>query len=91
VIKSADGGNTWAAAATGLPNVPITKLLVSPKDPNTVFAATWIGVYRTLDGGASWSRYGAGLPYAVISDLYMPPDGSFLRASSYGRGVWEVR
>ncbi len=91
VIKSADGGNTWAAAGTGLPNVPITKLLVSPKDPNTVFAATWIGVFRTVDGGASWSRYGAGLPYAVISDLYMPPDGSFLRASSYGRGVWEVR
>lgn len=91
VIKSADGGNTWAPATVGLPNVPITKLLVSTKDPNTVFAATWIGVYRTTNGGASWSRYGAGLPYAVISDLYMPPDGSFLRASSYGRGVWEVR
>jgi hypothetical protein len=71
--------------------VPITKLLVSPQDPNIVFAATWIGVYRTTDGGATWTRYGAGLPYAVISDLYIPPDGSFLRASSYGRGVWEVR
>lgn len=91
VIKSTDGGNTWAPATSGLPNVPVTKLLVSPKDPNTVYAATWIGVYRTTNGGATWTRNGASLPYAVISDLYMPPDGSFLRASSYGRGVWEIR
>jgi photosystem II stability/assembly factor-like uncharacterized protein len=91
VIKSTDGGNTWAPATAGLPNVPVTELLVSPKDPDTVYAATWIGVYRSTDGGASWSIYGNGLPVAVISDLYMPPDGAFLRASSYGRGVWEIR
>jgi photosystem II stability/assembly factor-like uncharacterized protein len=91
VIKSTDGGETWAPATTGLPNVPVTKLLVSTKDANTVFAATWIGVYRSTDGGQTWSRYGNGLPVAVISDLYMPPNGSFLRASSYGRGVWEIR
>ncbi|TFW33626.1 WD40/YVTN/BNR-like repeat-containing protein [Massilia horti] len=92
VVKSTDGGLTWAAASRGLPNVPIQKLLAAPNDPsgNTVYAATWIGVYRTVDGGATWSQFGAGLPTVQVSDLYMPADGSFLRASTYGRGVWDL-
>jgi photosystem II stability/assembly factor-like uncharacterized protein len=92
VVKSTDGGAHWAPASSGLPNVPIQKLLVAPNDPsgNTVYAATWLGVYRTVDGGATWSQFGAGLPTVEVSDLYMPVDGSFLRASTYGRGVWDL-
>jgi photosystem II stability/assembly factor-like uncharacterized protein len=92
VVKSVDGGATWTAAANGLPQVPVSKLLASPADStgNTVYAATWLGVYRTLDGGASWQQYGAGLPTVNVTDLYMPQDASFLRASTYGRGIWDV-
>ena len=32
-----------------------------------------------------------GLPTVEVSDLYMPADGSFLRASTYGRGVWDLQ
>jgi photosystem II stability/assembly factor-like uncharacterized protein len=93
VLKSTDGGVTWAAASTGLPNVPIDRLLAAPNDPsgNTVYAATWLGVYRTTNGGVSWSQIGAGLPTVEVSDLYMPADGSFLRAATYGRGVWDLQ
>lgn len=97
VIKSTDGGNTWAHAnGTGtniLPAVPINKLIVSTRDPSgqTVYAATWIGVYETTDGGTNWRLFGSGLPTVNVSDLYMPPDGSYLRVSTYGRGVWEIR
>ena len=45
----------------------------------------------STDGGASWHLYGSGLPMVVVSDLYMPTEGSFLRVSTYGRGVWETR
>ncbi|WLI88107.1 hypothetical protein Q4S45_15335 [Massilia sp. R2A-15] len=92
VVKSTDGGVTWAPASTGLPNVPIQRLLAAPNDlsGNTVYAATWLGVYRTTNGGASWTQFGAGLPTVQVSDLYMPRDGSFLRASTYGRGVWDI-
>ena len=34
--------------------------------------------------------YGQGLPIVTVSDLYMPTDGSYLRVSTYGRGVWET-
>jgi photosystem II stability/assembly factor-like uncharacterized protein len=92
VVKSTDGGLTWRAASSGLPNVPIQKLLAAPNDAsgNTLYAATFLGVYRTTDGGASWSQVGAGLPTVEVSDLYMPRDGSFLRAATYGRGVWDL-
>ena len=93
VIKSTDGGQTWTNASRGLPPVPVAKLLVSPRDTSgrTIYAATWIGVYESTDGGANWHLYGKGLPVVTVSDLYMPPDGSYLRVATYGRGVWEIR
>ena len=51
LIKSTDGGTTWVNASAGLPAVPISKLLVSTRDMNTVYAATWIGAYATTNGG----------------------------------------
>jgi hypothetical protein len=94
LIRSLDGGATWTRAdGNGLPPVPISKLLVSSRDSSrkTIYAGTWLGVYESTDAGATWHRFGAGLPLAIVNDLYMPPDGSFLRAASYGRGVWDYR
>lgn len=95
LIRSLDGGTTWARVdvGNGLPPVPITKLLASSRDASrkTIYAGTWLGVYESTDAGATWHRFGAGLPLAMIDDLYMPSDGSFLRAASYGRGVWDYR
>jgi photosystem II stability/assembly factor-like uncharacterized protein len=95
LIRSLDGGVTWARvdANNGLPPVPIRKLLVSTRDASrkTIYAGTWLGVYESTDAGATWHRFGTGLPLAIINDLYMPSDGSFLRAASYGRGIWDFR
>lgn len=90
VAKSTDGGLTFVNASTGLPDVPVARLVVSPVDKNTVYAATFLGVYRTTDGGAHWSRFGAGLPMVEVDDIYIAPDASFLRIGSFGRGVWEI-
>jgi subtilisin-like proprotein convertase family protein len=92
VARSANGGATWSAAATGLPDVPVTKLAVDPGDAtgNTVYAATWLGVYRTTNGGGNWSLFGTGLPQGRASDLWVAPDSSSLRVATWGRGVWEI-
>jgi photosystem II stability/assembly factor-like uncharacterized protein len=92
LLKSTNGGVTWSVASHGLPDVPIYRILADPRDASgkSVYAATYIGVYRTTDGGANWSLFGAGLPQVEVTDLYMPPDGSFLRAATYGRGFWEI-
>jgi photosystem II stability/assembly factor-like uncharacterized protein len=91
VAKSTDGGATFVRADAGIPDVPVNRVLVSPTDPNTVYAATFLGVYRSTNGGTSWSRFGAGLPLVEVRDMYLPPDGSFLRIATYGRGTWEIQ
>ena len=91
VAKSTDGGLTFSDFSIGLPDVPINRLLVSPVNSSTLYAGTFLGVYRSTDAGASWSRFGNGLPQVEVHDLYMPPDGSFLRVATYGRGVWEIK
>ena len=93
VVRSIDSGQTWQAADGGLPRLPLRKILADPNDPsgNTAYVANVIGVYRTTNGGATWTRFGNGLPMADFSDLYIPADGRFLRAASYGRGVWEIQ
>jgi photosystem II stability/assembly factor-like uncharacterized protein len=91
IVKSVNGGATWTAADSGLPKVPVLKIQIDPRNANTLYAGTYLGIYRSTDAGATWTKYGNGLPNVAVSDLYMPPDGSFLRIATYGRGVWEVR
>lgn len=83
---------TWTAMQNGLPDLPITRVYFDPRDAtkNTIFAATHVGIYRTTDGGANWAPYGNGLPNVRVNDIYMPPDGSFIRIATYGRGIWEL-
>ncbi|HEX7283217.1 MAG TPA: hypothetical protein VF239_14260 [Vicinamibacterales bacterium] len=99
VIKAtiASPAASWATATftpmqDGLPDLPVTRVYVDPRDAsgNTVYAATHVGVYRTVDGGQSWDVYSNGLPTVRVNDIYMPPDGSFMRIATYGRGIYEL-
>lgn len=83
---------TWTPMQNGLPDLPITRVYFDPKDVsnNTIYAATHVGIYSTTDGGANWAPYGNGLPTVRVNDIYMPPDGSFIRIATYGRGIWEL-
>jgi photosystem II stability/assembly factor-like uncharacterized protein len=64
VYKSTDAGKTWKH--TGLENTKqIGRIIVDPKNPNTVFVAALgnayganpdRGVYRSRDGGATWQK-----------------------------------
>jgi photosystem II stability/assembly factor-like uncharacterized protein len=92
VARSADVGLTWTNATGNLPDVPVTKLAVDPLDPsgNRVYAATFLGVYRTTNGGASWQLLGRGLPQMRVTDLYLDPGGLSLAAATWGRGIWQI-
>jgi hypothetical protein len=75
-----------------LPDVAVADSAVDPRDRtgNTVYAATWIGVYITRDGGKHWRLFGAGLPNVYVAGPYLSPDQDFLRIATYGRGVWDI-
>lgn len=94
IYKSTDAGATWknvGLAETGR----IGRILVHPKNPNTVYACTLgrttgpqqeRGVYRTTDGGANWQRVLFVDPNTGCSGLAMDAnDPNVLLA-----GMWQV-
>src|SRR5581483_1144722 len=61
VLKSTDGGNTWAPSglyftlpSTGPSIATVNELLINPVDTNIVFAATSFGLYYTSNSGMYW-------------------------------------
>lgn len=96
--KSTNGGSSWTAidgspaAGNGFPfGIPVHVVRADPRVAGKVYAGTDFGVYVTSDGGGTWSRFGNNLPLVAVRDLYVAPDGTFVRAATYGRGVWEIR
>lgn len=65
VLKSTDGGATWPASSNTMNwqlswNRSIYKLLIHPTRPDTLYAATTAGIYRTFNAGTTWSVVQAG-------------------------------
>jgi photosystem II stability/assembly factor-like uncharacterized protein len=62
IFKSTNGGATWSAVNSGVPNYQISQLIVSAAAPSTVYAATTGGgIVKTTNGGESWSPADRGL------------------------------
>jgi photosystem II stability/assembly factor-like uncharacterized protein len=93
LVRSRDAGVTWQRVdqGNGLPALPISRIIVDPRNRNTIYVGTWAGVFVSRNSGGTWEPLGAGLPIAIVNDMYMPEDGSFLRIASYGRGIWDYR
>jgi hypothetical protein len=62
VYKSLDGGRSWRDSNSGLPagtaGLYVTALALDPKSPETIYAGTAAGLFKSSDGGASWSGTG---------------------------------
>ena len=80
VYKSVNGAGRWEKANNGL--VPpelikssralgVTVMQVDPFAPDTVYAATLNGLYKTTDAAASWTRIGQELPDQMISAMVL--------------------
>lgn len=96
VYQSEDAGETWTNISAGLPPVPVNTVIQNQLETAQVqlYAGTDFGVY-IKNGDADWQLYGSDLPKVVVSELaiyydYTTPENSRLRASTYGRGLWEA-
>lgn len=81
---------TWTAAATGLPQVPVSAFVIDPQDANSLYAGTDIGVYQSTDAGASWNPFGTGLPRVAVFDAEISNVHRILRIATHGRGIYEI-
>jgi photosystem II stability/assembly factor-like uncharacterized protein len=96
IYKSTDGGDSWHNM--GLPNSErISRILVDPKDSNTVYACVpgklWSdsddrGVYKTTDGGKTWNKILKGPnPSTGCSMISMSSQDSKVLFA----GIWDFR
>ena len=81
IYKSNDGGKTWAKMGLEA-SERISKIIVHPEDPDTVWVAAqgplWSpggerGVYKTTDGGETWESVLASGDYTGATDLLIDP------------------
>ncbi len=73
VFASGDSGATWRPANSGLTDLRIRCLAVSPADPGVVYAGAVSGGFRTTDGGASWTPLSGGFPSSLIDAIAIDP------------------
>jgi hypothetical protein len=64
-------------------------LVLHPYQPETIYAATTIGVFYSRDGGDSWERFDDGMPRSVTTQLVLRRSSLSLYASTMGRGVYQ--
>src|SRR5215471_539728 len=84
VFKTADGGRTWERVLFVNPNVGVIDLVMNPKNPSVLYAATYektrrpwqmvnggpeSGIYKTRDAGRTWTRLHTGLPQGRIGRI----------------------
>ena len=76
LFRMADGSDVWEPLQRGLPEAPAVRALaVHPQKPQTVYAGTQSGPYRSDDRGDHWEKVDVpdhGLP--VWSILFHPHD-----------------
>lgn len=80
VYKSIDQAGHWEKVNNGLVDpamikssraLNVTAILVDPHEPDTVYAATLAGLYKTTDGAASWARIGQSLQDQMVFSMIL--------------------
>jgi photosystem II stability/assembly factor-like uncharacterized protein len=60
IFKSVDAGESWHQLESTVKGVPegafrwVNDIVISPNNPDTLYAATRTGVWRSIDAGESW-------------------------------------
>src|SRR5205809_5805093 len=102
VWKTSNGGVNWTNFTANLPDAPVNAILIdagSTPSTGTIYVGTDVGVFSSSTGTTSWTEVGpvsgsgqtGFLPNVSVTALRMFNSGGnkILRASTYGRGVWQ--
>jgi len=93
ILESNDGGKTWVdIKGDGFPENVVFTALVCDEDTNDhLYVGTVAaGVYFKDATMTDWMAYDLNLPKVEISDLEIVEKYKFLRAGTFGRGVWQT-
>ncbi|MEQ8907605.1 MAG: T9SS type A sorting domain-containing protein [Vicingaceae bacterium] len=104
ILKSTDGGQNWNTttfSAGRTQSIRMRRMLLHPTNPDTLWVATNVGLWRTDDGGTSWRSVLSGdvrsvkmhpsdtsIVYACTDQFYRSTDGgNSFSASNNGQGM----
>lgn len=86
-------GKAWEARSgqeAPLLDIQYNAIVVDPVEKTYLYVGADIGVWRSTDEGKHWEPFSKGLPDAAVMDLQIHPTHRLLRASTFGRGVFEL-
>lgn len=100
VWKTTSAGASWidftGTSGSSLPDSPANTLVVDPQS-GTVYVGTDVGVFASSTSNPAWTEVGPTtapglLPNVAVTALqiYNAAGVKRLRASTYGRGIWEI-
>lgn len=84
IYKTSNGGESWSRVLDPGPDAGGTELVMDPRDPNTLYAATYqrrrasfgfngggssSGIWKSNDGGRSWNRLSKGIPEGPLGRI----------------------
>ncbi len=84
LYKSTDAGRTWKKVLGDAEWVGVTDVMLDPRDPDWLYAATWqrhrnvaafmgggpgSGIHRSSDGGETWEKLSKGLPKSNMGKI----------------------
>lgn len=96
IYKSVDMGDSWDDISFNLPNFSVNDVVYDRSSDEGLYVATDAGVYYKEANQDSWRLFGLNLPASVeVTELEIYYGRSNrnecrLKASTYGRGMWEV-
>jgi hypothetical protein len=102
VWQTTNAGSSWTDFTANLPDAPVNAVLVDPGSTTSngaLYVGTDAGVWTSSTSSADWSEVGPApgsgqgyLPNVAVTALGMFYDttgNKWLRASTYGRGMWQ--
>jgi photosystem II stability/assembly factor-like uncharacterized protein len=88
VYKSPDGGQRWIAHNAGLKEhvSVVNQFVFDPRDTESIYAATTVGVFHSTDGGRLWDERMAGMKevHIVVTVALDPENPHILYAGTTG-------
>ena len=89
LLKSVDGGKTWASIAGDLPaKGTVYTVIEDPAKAGLLYAGTESGLFFSPDGGKRWVPLKGGMPTIAVRDLKIQEREGDLVVATFGRGFY---
>lgn len=89
VFITHDLGATWQNITYNLGNMPVLSAVIDHTDNSTIYLGTEIGLYKKAMSDLTWTLYNTALPNTSIKEMEVMWGSNTLRATTWGRGLWE--